>query len=144
MWRYVEPLDASKPLEPMLRQVVDKLASATGFLGRDEGRHPRCQQSGPYRAAVRELDRQHADAWRQTRASCRRDRGELPGNLGGECRRADPSAALAQLLKPFGNDGLGLGLHIVSMIAEAHGGPLTVASSAEETRFTFLMSLASD
>jgi sigma-B regulation protein RsbU (phosphoserine phosphatase) len=55
-------------------------------------------------------------------------------------------AAMAQLFKPFfrGNvrasaNGLGLGLHIASMIAEAHGGTLTVSSTEAETRFTFTM-----
>jgi len=38
--------------------------------------------------------------------------------------------------------GLGLGLYIVSEIARAHGGAISVESSAQETRFTFRMPLA--
>ena len=38
--------------------------------------------------------------------------------------------------------GLGLGLHIASEIAKAHGGTLEVTSSDQETRFTFSMPLA--
>ncbi len=38
--------------------------------------------------------------------------------------------------------GLGLGLHIASEIAKAHGGTLEVTSSDRETRFTFSMPLA--
>lgn len=59
-----------------------------------------------------------------------------------------PAAAMDKLFEPFfrGNahasrQGLGLGLYIASQIAKAHGGELTVNSSAEETRFTFTMPL---
>jgi signal transduction histidine kinase len=54
--------------------------------------------------------------------------------------------ALERLFQPFyrvavrpSQQGLGLGLFIASEIARAHGGTLTVDSSAEETRFTFRM-----
>lgn len=57
-----------------------------------------------------------------------------------------PAAALEHLFRPFfrgdvrqSATGLGLGLHIASEIAKAHGGTLTVASSEVETRFTFRM-----
>jgi len=57
-----------------------------------------------------------------------------------------PPETLAKLFQPFsrasgrpGQQGLGLGLYIASEIARAHGGSLEVASSAEETRFTFRM-----
>lgn len=60
-----------------------------------------------------------------------------------------PQAAMDKLFEPFfrGNahasrQGLGLGLYIASQIAKAHGGELTVRSTAEETRFTFSMPLA--
>ena len=60
-----------------------------------------------------------------------------------------PPAARAQLFQPFfrgavrrSQQGLGLGLFIVSEIARAHGGTMEVASSDEETRFTFSMPLA--
>ncbi|WP_092661696.1 PAS domain-containing sensor histidine kinase [Rhizobium sp. NFR12] len=53
-----------------------------------------------------------------------------------------PSETLPRLFQPFfrGNDsagtqGLGLGLHISSEIAEAHGGTLDVSSSPERTTF---------
>jgi sigma-B regulation protein RsbU (phosphoserine phosphatase) len=59
-----------------------------------------------------------------------------------------PAASMDKLFEPFfrGNarasrQGLGLGLYISSQIAKAHGGELTVTSTAEETRFTFIMPL---
>jgi phosphoserine phosphatase RsbU/P len=62
-----------------------------------------------------------------------------------------PPAARAQLFQPFfrgavrrSQQGLGLGLFIVNEIAKAHGGSMEVASSEEETRFTFSMPLAPD
>jgi sigma-B regulation protein RsbU (phosphoserine phosphatase) len=60
---------------------------------------------------------------------------------------AIPEAHISQLFKPFSRDsgsgkhGLGLGLYIASEIAAAHGGELTVTSTDEETKFTFLMPL---
>ena len=57
-----------------------------------------------------------------------------------------PDAIIKKLFQPFfraaarpSQQGLGLGLYIASEIAKAHGGTLDVASSAEETRFTFRM-----
>jgi sigma-B regulation protein RsbU (phosphoserine phosphatase) len=54
-----------------------------------------------------------------------------------------------QLFQPFfrgsirrSQQGLGLGLFIVSEIAKAHGGAMDVVSAEEDTRFTFTMPLA--
>ena len=56
---------------------------------------------------------------------------------------------LGRLFQPFSRaaarphqQGLGLGLYICAEIARAHGGDLTVASTPDETRFTFSMPLA--
>ncbi len=61
-----------------------------------------------------------------------------------------PEHKMRSLFEPFSHEpgsapkqGLGLGLFIASQIAESHGGVLTAASSASETRFTFRMPLAS-
>lgn len=58
-----------------------------------------------------------------------------------------PPDALERLFQPFTREdvrssqhGLGLGLYIAAEIARAHKGELTVASTTEETRFTFRMS----
>ena len=59
-----------------------------------------------------------------------------------------PAATMDYLFQPFfrgevraNQHGLGLGLHIASEIAKAHGGSLSVTSTPEETRFTFNMPL---
>jgi len=59
-----------------------------------------------------------------------------------------PDAAMAKLFQPFfrgevrpSQQGLGLGLHIASEIARAHGGKIDVASTSVETCFTFTMPL---
>jgi len=61
-----------------------------------------------------------------------------------------PPDIVDQLFQPFsrassrtGQEGLGLGLYIASEIARAHEGSLEVASSSEETRFTFRMPTSS-
>jgi phosphoserine phosphatase RsbU/P len=59
-----------------------------------------------------------------------------------------PESAMHKLFEPFfrgevrdSRQGLGLGLHIASQIAQAHGGRIDVTSSSHETRFTFMMPL---
>ena len=60
-----------------------------------------------------------------------------------------PPATMERLFQPFfrgearpSQQGLGLGLHIASEIARAHGGTIEVASTEKETRFTFRMPLS--
>lgn len=59
-----------------------------------------------------------------------------------------PPTVIKRLFQPFtrgkvrsSQKGLGLGLYICAEIARAHGGRIEVASSIEETRFTFRMPL---
>jgi sigma-B regulation protein RsbU (phosphoserine phosphatase) len=61
---------------------------------------------------------------------------------------AIPPNAMERLFQPFfrgevraSQQGLGLGLHIASEIAKAHGGTLTVRSDQAETRFTLAIPL---
>jgi signal transduction histidine kinase len=60
-----------------------------------------------------------------------------------------PPETIGRLFQPFfrgearpSKQGLGLGLHIASEIARAHGGAIEVVSTAQETRFTFRMPLS--
>ena len=60
-----------------------------------------------------------------------------------------PQAIIEKLFQPFfrggageSPQGLGLGLHIASEIAKAHGGTLTVSSRLEQTAFRFSMPLS--
>ena len=57
-------------------------------------------------------------------------------------------AAMQRLFEPFfrgevrnSRQGLGLGLHIASQIAQAHSGRIDVTSTSDETRFVFTMPL---
>jgi signal transduction histidine kinase len=59
-----------------------------------------------------------------------------------------PPATMERLFQPFfrggaqpSENGLGLGLYIASEIAKAHGGAIDIASTPQETRFTFRMPL---
>ena len=60
-----------------------------------------------------------------------------------------PPATMEKLFEPFfrgdvrdSRQGLGLGLHIASKIAQAHGGRIDVTSTPDETQFIFTMPLA--
>lgn len=79
------------------------------------------------------------------RALIRNDVLEISVTNGG---KPIDDATMARLFQPFfrgvGDSqkiGLGLGLHIASEIAKAHGGILLVDSNLSETRFTFTMPL---
>ena len=59
-----------------------------------------------------------------------------------------PPATMGRLFQPFfrggaqpSENGLGLGLYIASEIAKAYGGAIDIASTPQETRFTFRMPL---
>lgn len=60
-----------------------------------------------------------------------------------------PQGKIGRLFQPFSRaadaspqPGLGLGLYIASEVAKAHGGSLTVSSTAAQTRFVFTMPLS--
>jgi sigma-B regulation protein RsbU (phosphoserine phosphatase) len=145
--------DANRPLEPVLQQVVDELSAAmpdrviesdfriAGPVNCDRSRIGQMVSNLLGNA----LTHGSPDKPVKVVASTANGMFELwIANAGAPI----PGAAMANLFQPFFRGqvraslrGLGLGLYIASEIAKAHEGTLTVTSTAEETRFTFLMPL---
>lgn len=145
--------DAKEPLEPVLRQIVAELrAIADGKTV--EARYAIDEPVDCDRGRIGQLLSNLLG-----NALTHGAKGEpvrLDASTNGEMLRiavanggaAIPARAMAHLFEPFyrGDDharkqGLGLGLHIASEIARAHGGALTVLSDDRETCFTFEMPL---
>ena len=87
----------------------------------------------------------HGDPAQPVRMRAAVEEGSLVLSIANGGARIAPEA-MERLFQPFfrgqvrpRQQGLGLGLHIASEIAKAHGGTLTAASSDDETRFTFQM-----
>ena len=86
----------------------------------------------------------HGDATRPVRVQAHRRDGRLELVVSNEGPAIAPET-LAQLFKPFwrgaveAGQGLGLGLFIVSEIAQSHGGTIDVVSTGELTSFTFTL-----
>jgi sigma-B regulation protein RsbU (phosphoserine phosphatase) len=145
--------DASRPLEPVLQQVVDELRTTmpdrvieSDFRIADP---INCDRSRIGQMASNLIGNAltHGSPDRPVKVVASTDNGmfELWVANAGE---PIPDAAMANLFQPFFRgqvranlQGLGLGLYIASEIAKAHEGTITVTSTAEETRFTFLMPL---
>jgi len=86
----------------------------------------------------------HGDAGKPIRVTASTSEGEFVLSVANE-GAAISAEAMDTLFQPFvrGNSenptGLGLGLYIAKEIARMHGGKLDVASTPDETRFTFSM-----
>lgn len=146
-------LGSSKPLEPILRQVVDELRFGTGReittsfaidapVAFDPQRLAQLVSNLLGNALTHGAEDEPIEICARTGSG----RLEISVSNGGE---PIPPRAMEHLFQPFfrgglqpSKQGLGLGLHIASEIAKAHGGHLAVQSSADETRFTFSMPLA--
>ena len=141
------------PLEPVLEQVVDELRTAsprriieTSFeiaepVNCDRMRIGQLVSNLIGNALTHGAPDQPVRVWAKTEG------GELKLSVanGGE---PIPAGAMEKLFEPFfrgdvrdSRQGLGLGLHIASQIARAHGGRIDVTSTTDETRFVFNMPL---
>jgi sigma-B regulation protein RsbU (phosphoserine phosphatase) len=147
--------DANRPLEPVLEQVVDELRTAsarrvieTSF----EITEPvNCDRTriGQLVSNLIGNALTHGAPDQPVRVGAKTEGGEFVlwvANAG----EPIPAAAMEKLFEPFfrgdvrdSRQGLGLGLHIASQIAQAHGGRIDVTSTPDETRFVFTMPLTS-
>ena len=144
---------ASRPLEPVLEQVVDELRTASPQRV-IETRFAITEPVNCDRTRVGQLVSNlignaltHGATDQPVRVGAKTEGGQFKlwvVNAG----EPIPPAAMEKLFEPFfrgdvrdSRQGLGLGLHIASQIAQAHGGRIDVTSTAEETRFIFTMPL---
>ena len=145
--------DASEPLEPVLRQVVSELRaiapdrSLTAEYQLDEPINCDRVRIGQLLSNLVGNALTHGAKDQPVRVSAMTDPTTLKISVanGGV---PITTATVERLFQPFfrgqvksNRDGLGLGLHIASEIAKAHGGRLDVSSDNVETRFTFVMAL---
>ena len=143
-------LSARTPLEPLLRQVVSELRSVSP--GREIIEHYALQEPivcdhVRIGQLLSEPPGQRVDPWGE--GSAGKDRRYNVARRTGDCCSNGgspiPPAALDKLFQPFfrGHDrvrqGLGLGLHIASEIAQAHAGTLIARSDQLATTFVFTM-----
>lgn len=141
----------TKPIEPAITQVLNEARSASPdrvFKARLQLALPvDCDHGKIARLLANLLDNAlvHGapEAPIGVAASTSADAFELAVTNAGD---PIPLAVREQLFRPFyrrlahpSQRGLGLGLHIASEIAKAHGGTLSVTSSPKQTRFTLRM-----
>ena len=145
--------DANRPLEPVLEQVVDELRTAsprrvieTAF---EIAEPVDCDHTRIGQLASNLIGNAltHGAPDQPVRVGAKTEGGEFTlwvANAG----EPIPAGAMEKLFEPFfrgdvrdSRQGLGLGLHIASQIAQAHGGRIDVTSTPDETRFVFTMPL---
>jgi sigma-B regulation protein RsbU (phosphoserine phosphatase) len=145
--------DANRPVEPVLEQVVDELRTASPqrvIETRFEITEPvSCDRTriGQLASNLTGNALTHGAPDQPVRVGAKTEDGEFRlwvANAG----EPIPPATMEKLFEPFfrgevlgSRQGLGLGLHIASKIAEAHGGRIDVTSTPDETRFVFAMPL---
>jgi sigma-B regulation protein RsbU (phosphoserine phosphatase) len=145
--------NARKPLEPVLHQVIDELRLSSPGR-RIEAEYAIDSPVDCDRGRIGQLVSNlvgnalsHGAANKPVHVRAETEGGlfKLSVANGGE---PISEAAMEKLFEPFfrgevraSRQGLGLGLHIAAQIAKAHDGVLTVTSTAQETKFTFVMPL---
>lgn len=144
-------LDDSRPIEPVLDQVVDELRTASP----DRVIETSFSIDAPVKCDRTRIGQLVSNLIGNALTHGAKDQPVRVGATTEEhqftlwvANAGDPisPAAMERLFEPFfrgdvrdSRQGLGLGLHIASQIAQAHGGRIDVTSTAEETRFTFAM-----
>ena len=146
--------DASAPLAPVLEQVIAEIVSVSPDRTIQAevaiGEAVNCDRVRLGQLLSNLLGNAVAHGSKTdpivVRAATLDDRLEIAVANGGQ---PIDEATRRKLFQPFfrgelrpNQVGLGLGLHIASEIAKAHGGTLEVTSSHQETRFAFSMPLA--
>jgi sigma-B regulation protein RsbU (phosphoserine phosphatase) len=145
--------DANRPLAPVLEQVIDELRTAS---------RGRIIETSIAIADPVNCDRTRIGQLASNLIGNALAHGapDMPVRVGASTERGlfefwvanagepIPEAAMDKLFEPFfrgdiraSRQGLGLGLHIASQIAQAHGGRIAVTSTPAETRFVFTMPL---
>jgi sigma-B regulation protein RsbU (phosphoserine phosphatase) len=145
--------DANRPLEPILEQIFDELRTASPgriietSIAITEPVNCDRTRIGQLVSNLIGNALTHGAPDKPVRVRARTEGGifELSVANAGE---PIPETAMHRLFEPFfrgdardSRQGLGLGLHIASQIAQAHGGRLAVTSTPDETRFVFTMPL---
>ena len=146
--------NASEPLAPVLRQVVDELRSAAP----DRRVEAAILLTEPVRCDRRRIAQMASNLLGNALTH-----GDVSDAVGFEAVTQDgwlrisitntglsiPPALLEHIFEPFARgkhrpnlQGLGLGLYISRQIALAHGGTIDVVSAKGRTRFTFRMRLS--
>lgn len=146
--------DADEPLEPVLRQVVSELRSIDPSRTVTESyaidRPIDCDRGriGQLLSNLLGNALTHGDRSRPVAVEAAATETLLEISVA-NAGTPISAAAMEKLFQPFfrgdiraNREGLGLGLHIASEIAAAHGGTLDVRSDDIETRFIFTMPLA--
>ena len=147
--------DADHPLQPVLEQIVDELRTAspervieTSFQMTESVNCDRAR-IGQLASNLIGNALTHGAEDQPVRVGAKTQGGQFEFSVA-NAGEPIPAAAMEKLFEPFfrgdiraSRQGLGLGLHIASQIAQAHGGRIDVTSEPGETRFVFRMPLAS-